>query len=791
MVSASVSSLDRKLARDLWSLKTQVLSIALVIASGIAGFIGCFSTYGSLRWSRDNYYDNARFAHVFAYAKRAPQSLAASIAEIPGVAEAETRIVRDAQLSLPGVTPPMVARLIGFDIAHPPGMNRLTLTHGRWPAPGAAHEVLVNQRFVEARRLKLGERLQVLINGRLESLAFVGAVLTPEYIYPTRGGALPDDEWFAIVWMDERTLAAAFNMEGAFNSVVVRLQHGASAERAAEALDRLLAPYGGLGAAGRADQASDRILNQEISQQRIFGTVMPALFLFVAAFILNVVLHRQVNAQRGEIAALKALGYHDRWIAAHYFKFAVVIVALGVVLGIGFGRWFGIAMTRLYTNLFHFPDFNFFMPAWAVLTGSALALVSALGGALAAIRGVLRLKPAEALRPPAPAEFRPLLVERLGMPELLTPSQRMIMRSLERKPLRALVTVAGIVASIAILISGIFWGDGLEWFIDVQFNKVQRGSVTVAFAEPLSASVAGELARLPGVLQVEAMRAIPVRLRAGMRTYRTALSGVSDDALLMRILDANLEQARPVPSGVVLTRRLARRLGVSPGERVQAELLEGRRVQAELVVAGTVDEMVGMSAWMRLEDLNRLARDGDVVSAASLLVDRADEPALLARLKESPAAANVIVARSLLKTFRETSGYNILFFTTVISLFAATIAAGVVYNNARIQLAERAWELASLRVLGFTRGEVSLFLLGELAVEIALAIPLGFLAGYFLSAFIVAMMQQEVFEFPLVIFKSTYLYAGAMIAAAGVVSALVVRNRVDRLDLVAVLKTRE
>ena len=790
-----VSGLDRKLLRDLWSLKTQVLSIALVIACGIAGFIGSLSTYESLRWSRNDYYDTARFAHVFASAKRAPQALAERIAAIPGVAEAETRIVRDAQLSLPGVVPPMIARLIGLDFAHwpemRPGLNRLTLTSGRWPAAGATHEVVVNQRFVEARRLRLGDRLQVLMNGKLESLSFVGTVLTPEYIYPTRGGALPDDEWFAIVWMDAPALAAAFDMEGAFNSALVRLQHGASVERAADALDRLLAPYGGLGATGRVDQASDRIVTQEINQQRIFGTVLPAIFLFVAAFILNVVLHRQVNAQRPEIAALKALGYDDRWIAWHYLKFASVIVLLGVVFGVGIGRWLGSAMTRLYTDLFHFPDFHYFMAPWVVVGGAAFALVAAFGGALAATRGVLRLKAAEALRPPAPAEFRPLLVERLGYPQLLTPSQRMIMRNLERKPLRALVTIAGIAGSVAILISGTFWADALEWFIDVQFNKVQRAGVTVAFAEPVSADVTRELGRLPGVLEVEVTRAIPVRLRAGPRSYRTALSGVADNPRLARILDGKLVEAKPVPGGVVLTRRLAERLQLAPGERVQAELLEGRRVQADLVVAGTVDEMVGMNAWMRLEELNALAREGRVVSVASLLVDRADESRLLERLKGSPAAAGVIVTRAILKTFRETSAYNIIFFTTVLSLFAATIAVGVVYNNARIQLAERAWELASLRVLGFRRGEVSFLLLGELALEIALAIPLGFAAGYRLAALIVGMMSHEVFEFPVVVFRTTYLYAGVVVAAAGVVSALIVRNRIDHLDLVAVLKTRE
>ena len=454
-----LSALDRKLLRDLWTLKTQVASIALVIACGIAGFIGTLSTHGSLVSSREHYYDSARFAHVFAGAKRAPATLADAIRALPGVNDVETRVVRDAQLSIPGVVPPMIARLIGLDFAHPPGMNRLTLKSGRWPAPGARDEVVINQRFLEARKLALGARLDVLMNGKRESLRLVGTVLTPEYVYATRGGGMPDDEWFAVVWMDDPVLRAAFNMEGAFNSVLVRLQKGASEAGAIEALDRLLEPYGGLGAVGREDQVSNRILSQEIDQQRIFGTVLPAIFLAVSAFILNVVLHRQVNAQRGEIAALKALGYESRWIAWHYLKFASVIVLLGVVAGIGLGAWLGHAMTGLYVDFFQFPEFRYRLPPWVVLAGTAAALAAAFGGALAAIRGVLRLRAAEALRPPAPARFRALLIERAGLAGLLTSSQRMVLRNLERKPLRAAVTVAGIAGSVAILISGTLWSE--------------------------------------------------------------------------------------------------------------------------------------------------------------------------------------------------------------------------------------------------------------------------------------------------------------------------------------------
>jgi putative ABC transport system permease protein len=786
-----MKALDRKLARDLWSLKTQVVSIALVIACGIGGFIGSFSTYGSLLWSRDNYYATARFPHVFASAKRAPMALLERIRNIPGVVEVEARVVRDAQLSIPGVVPPMIARLIGQDFEHPGGMNRLTLKSGRWPAPGARGEVVVNQRFLEARSLRLGERMNVLLNGKLERLTLVGTALSPEYIFATRGGGMPDDEWFAVLWIDASKLAAAFNMEGAFNSVLLRIEKGASEQATLDAVDRVLEPYGGFGAVTRDEQISHKIITQEISQQRIFGTVLPSIFLLVAAFILNVVLHRQVHAQRGEIAALKALGYEDRWIAAHYLKFASVIVLVGTAIGIALGWWLGNAMTGLYTDLFHFPQFHYFMPLWLALAGAAAALAAAFGGAFAATRGILRLRAAEALRPPAPAEFRPLLVERLGHPELLTSAQRMIMRNLERKPVRAATTIAGIAGSVAILIAGTFWGDSLEWFIDVQFNQASHADVHVGFAEPVSRSVRLELERLPGVGQAELTRAIPVRLRAAHRSYRTALTGVEDGAALSRILDAELREARPAPGGVLLTTRLAERLGVAPGDEVLAELLEGKRAKSALRVTGTVREIAGMNAYMRLDELNRLAREGPLVSGAALSVERARETTLLERLKEMPAAAVVIVNRGLVDTFRETTARNVMFFTTVLSIFAAVIAVGVVYNNARIQLAERSWELASLRVLGFTRREVSVLLLGELAVEIAAAIPLGFVAGFWLVVLLLALMSHETIEFPLVIFPATYVYAGAVVLAAGVVSALIVRNRIDNLDLVAVLKTRE
>ena len=784
-------ALDRKLWRDVWSTRSQVLSIALVIACGIAGAIASFSTHQSLLDARARYYDQARFPHLFAETRRAPRPLLTRIEAIPGVAEVEARVVRDAQLDVPQVDQPIGSRVIGMDLERRPQMNRVTVQHGRWPMPGASGEVLINQRFAEVRHIVPGTRLTALLNGKREALVVVGTALSPEYIFATRGGALPDDEWFAVLWMDEKQLAAAFDMDGAFDSVLLRLEHGASTARVADALDRLLEPYATPGAYARTEQTSHKIISQEIDMQRVFGTIIPTVFLLVAAFILNVVMHRQVNAQRGEIAALKALGYGNASIATHYLAYSAVVVAIGIASGIVVGDRLGRGMTALYTRVFHFPDFAYGNTPWVVLASVVVALLAAFGGTLSAVASVIRLRPAEALRPPAPAQFRPLLVERLGIPQLLSASARMIFRNLERRPARALLTIAGIAGSVAIIISGACWQDAVDRFVDVQFRSAQPADVYVGFADPRPIEVESELRRLPGVQEVEVSRSVAARLRAGHRSYRTAVTGIRDEAHLQRIVDADFRTAHPVEGGMVLTERLARRLDVGPGDVLSVELMEGRRTVTQLPVAATVAELSGMTAWMRLADLNRLAGEGSVASMAGMRVDVSQQGALLHELKSIPIVSNVIVKSTLLDTFRRTSAHNLLFFATVLTAFAVIIAIGVVYNNARIQLAERAWELASLRVIGFSRGEVSVLLLGELAVEVALAIPLGLLGGYWLSNLILSLARAEAYQIPLVILPATYVYAALAIVGAGIVSALIVRNRIDRLDLIAVLKTRE
>ncbi len=787
-----MKALDRKLLRDLRLMWSQALTIALVVASGIAGFMASFSAYDSLATSRDRYYQEARFADVFATLKRAPLALESQLAAMAGAAHVETSLSHVVPINLPGVADPIIGRLIGLDAQAPPRLNRVHLRSGRMVAGHAsgALEALVSEAFATERQLKPGDRLQALINGKRETLLVVGIALSPEYIFAGMAGS-PDQRGFGIFWLDRRALAAAYNMAGAFNQVAVRLAPGATEGPVIDALDRLLAPYGGISAHGRDQQMSHLIVNSEIKEQRVLGTVLPSIFLAVAGFLLNVVLGRQIATQREQIAALKALGYDNAAIGVHYLKLVMVIVVLGVVLGVALGAVLGHSFVGLYAEVFRFPDLAYRLRPALVLAAIGVAVLAAVLATLQAIRATVTLAPAEAMRPPSPGVYKPLLLERWGWHSALSPGARMVLRTMERRPLRTVLTTLGIAVAMAIVITGAFWRDSIAMLLTTQFNQVLRGDVIIGLTEASPAQVLHEVARLPQVTAVEGARDSPVRLVHANQHWRGSLQGKPEQPELHRIVGLGHQVHTAPRDGLLLTNRLADRLHVQPGDLVRVEFLEGRREVVSLPVTGLVTEMMGMNAYLERRALNRLLREGDLVSQVTVSVVRAQEADLLNELKELPRVALAVSKSVMQRNIEDVTARNVLVFSLILTSFATVIAIGVVYNNARIALAERAWELASLRVLGFTRGEVSAFLLGELAIEIALALPLGMALGYGLAATIVHLIQSDEFFFPIVISPATYAYAALSVLVAGGVSALIVRRRVDTLDLVGVLKTRE
>ncbi len=787
-----MAALNRKLIRDLWEIKGQAIAISLVIGCGVALFVLSLSALRSLELTQQTYYDRYQFAQVFAHLKRAPLSLVDRIAAIPGVGRVQARIVVSVNLDVPGLDEPAIGRFISLPETRPPNLNRLYLRSGRHLQPGRDNEVLASEAFAKANRLHVGDTVYGVINGRRKALRIVGIALSPEYVYEIQeGDMLPDSRHFGVFWMGEEALAIAYDLDGAFNDLTLSLMRGASEDEVLHRLDELIEPYGGLGSYLRKDQTSHLFVSNEIEELRGMGMVAPTIFLGVAAFLLNVVLSRLIGTQREQLAALKAFGYSNREIGWHYLKLVLVIATLGVLVGTLTGAYLGRGLTRMYTQFFHFPiytyqlDANVIALAWLV-TGAAAA-----AGTANAIYRAMRLPPAEAMRPEPPANYRRTMLERLGLERLVSPVARMVLRQLERRPLKAGLSCTAIAMAVAVLVMGNFMEDSIDYLIESQFFMTQRYDMSLAMVEPVDERALREISHLPGVIYAEPSRTIGTRMRGTHRHRRVAIIGLRSDAQLYQLVDAD-QAVLPLPAdGLVVSAKLAELLGVKLGEEVTVEVLERDRPVRRIPIVGTLRDFSGTTAYMNIDALRRLMREGPLVSGVHLAVDAAQRDALYTRLKATPAVAAVTIKDSALRSFRDTFAEALLRMRMINVVFAVIIALGVVYNSARISLAERSRELATLRVIGFTLGEISGILLGELAVITCLAIPLGLVMGYAFCWLAIASVNQELFRLPLVVAPSTYAFAATVVVLATLASAWIVRRRLDELDLIGVLKSRE
>jgi putative ABC transport system permease protein len=787
-----VSHLDRKLWRDLARMKGQAIAVALVMACGLAMMVMARSLIRSLEVTRTDYYEAHRFAHVFAQLTRAPWSIADRVAEFPGVTCVQPGLSLQVTLDLPGLDEPASGLVRSVPDYGGPRLNQLFLRRGRWLAPGGCGEVLVGEAFAEANQLQPGDTLAMLLNGRRRELRIAGIVLSPEFVFESRPGtALPDNRSYGILWMSYAELAAAYDLDGAFNFLVLALAPGTAERSVIAALDRLLEPYGGRGAYGRAEHPSHVRLSDEIRVLHTLSIGFPAVFLTVSALMTNAVLLRLLTLQREQIAILKAFGYTNRQIVLHYLKFAFVITAAGVALG-GCGGWLlGRRMVRLYHLFFRFPELGFHFDRVALVLALAASVVAAGLGVFGAVRRAARLPPAEAMRPEPPARFRQALIEHTGVARWLSHTFRIAVRNIERRPMQALFTVAGLALATGILIIPNCFRDSVNEVLEFQWDVVQRQDIGIGLVEPDSSAVRFALAQLPGVRTVEPVRSVFVRLRHGHRHRQLAIRGLLPASQHDRVIDAQNRRIDLAPGGLVVSAKLAEVLHARPGDSLTVEVLEGKRPVAGVPLTALAEDFAGMVAYLDLATLNGLLQEGDLINSASFTVDGARRSEFLRALKQVPRVGWVAIKASLRESFRQSTAASINLIQRIYMFFATVVAFGVVYNSARISLAERARELATLRVIGFSRREVGSVLLTELVLLALVAVPFGLVLGTGFAVFIVRAVNTETVRVPTVLTMHNYAYAVLVVAVASFLSALVVLRKLGHLDLVGALKAPE
>ena len=788
----SAGTMNRKLIRDLWRMKGQVAAIGAVVAMGVMMLVMMSGLLVSLREARRAYYERYRFADVFAPLKRGPRSLLPSLAAVPGVSAVEGRVTGDALVDLPGIDLPIRARALSLPDMDGAYLNGVRLTDGRLPAPGVSDEILLLQSFASAHKLGPGDAISATLNGSRRNLRIVGLAQAPELLYVSAPGEIgADDARFGVLWMERKALESAYGLKGAFNEALLSLERGARSQPVLDAVDRILGPYGGAGAYGRSEHVSNRFVEEELRQLSSMSVLMPPLFLAVAAFLLTLVISRMVQSEREQIGLIKAFGYSDLAVGLHYFKLALAIAVLGAAAGCVLGVMSGRRLVRVYLLFFKFPFLTFRLDPAPFVMGFLASLASASLGGHFVLRRVFALTPASAMRPPTPPDYSRFgdLSKRLGA--RLDQPCKMVLRRLLRRPGRMAGAAFGIASGMALSVAMISLMASFDHMLDLTFNVIDRSDVSLTFNEDLPDRAIFELLSLPGVLEAEAMRSVPVILRHGLRTHHGTIDGLIPSPRLYRALDGELNEIFLRKGGVVLARTLARTLGVRAGDVLEAEVRTGRRPRLLLPVVGVAGSLLGAPAYMDREDLNGILREPGRISAAFLRIDRGRSASIYSKLKRMPSVAGVRLKSEALSALRYQMDAGAGAMRYIMLAVAGVVAFGIVYNSANIAYAERARDLASLRVMGFTRGEAAFVLLGELAVVTLAALPAGTLLGYLLSLALAEGFSTELYQIPALFSPASAGLGASVVLGSAAASGWLVKRTLDGADLVSAIKTRE
>ncbi len=787
-----VSPLDRKLGRDLWRMKGQSLAIAVVIALGVLMLVMMDGLVNSLDQTRAAYYERYRLADVFAPVKRAPDHVLRDLAAIEGVGAVEGRIAGGALIDLEGEPAPIRAFAVSLPDFGTPRINDVYLTDGRRINPSRKDEILLLDGFARARGLAPGDHLSATMNGARRTFDIVGLVQSPEYLYAVAPGELaPNDANFAVLWMSRDALGAAFDLDGAFNEALIALGRNANLDAVIDAVDRVLDPYGGVGAYGLDDQISNRFVSEEISSLRVSARSVPPIFLAVAAFLLYIVISRMIHAEREQIGLLKAFGYSSLEVGVHYFKFVLAVAVGGALLGCMFGVLSGRGMVELYLDYFKFPFLVFNVDPAAFIIGFSASVLSASFGGVVVLRQVFALTPAVAMRPSAPADYTRSVSFSEQLKKVLDQPSRMVVRRIARQPGRAVAAIVGIGSGMALSVAMLTVLASFDKMMDVNFSVLDRSDVTVSFVEPLSDKTLFDLQNVAGVIEVEPFRSVPAILRNGRYSHRGALSGLISEPRLNRAVAADNSAIFVRGDGIILAEPLAAKLNIAPGDRLTVDVREGRRPTLELPVVGVTQSLLGAPAYFELGALNQALKEPGRVSGAYLRIDSAKADDIYVALKDMPAVAGVSIKSKARGAFQQMMDEGAGGMRYIMAAIAAIITFGIVYNSARIAFAERERDLASLRVIGFTKGEASFVLLGELGIITLLALPFGIALGHYLSLAVSAGFSTDLYQIPVSFAPASYGVAVVAVLTAAGVSGWLVNRDVGKLDLVASLKTRE
>lgn len=797
--------LNRKLVRDTLASAGTLATVIVIMAVGTGIFVGMRSAQRILAASQADYYRAYRFADFWIDVKKAPLTAVEPIRRMPGVADVNARVVFDVIVDVPDEVQPISGRLIsapprGFDQT----INGIVLVRGSGFSDDREEEAIISEAFAREHHLQPGDRVSLILNAKLESFIIVGTAISPEYVYMVRGVGdfIPDPRHFGILYIKEDYARRVLDFQDACNQVVGRFVADAPPDGQAgnedpsafllQRMERQLDPYGLIAAIPRERQASNRFLSDEIRSLGVTAYIMPTIFLFVAALVLNVVMSRLAERQRTIIGTLKALGYSDRQVLAHFMGFGLLTGLLGGAAGSTLGVLLARGMIEIYKEFFQFPRFEFHVYFDLIAIAMTMSLAFALAGTIKGVRRVLELHPAEAMRPRPPERGGAVFLERF--PRLWRAMgfrTHIALRGMARNPGRTLTGMIASTLSVAIILIALGLSESVRFLLDFQFERVLHSDVDIGMQEERSIRAVYEARRLPGVDRAEPVLAVTCDIRRGRESRRLSISGLSAEHRLTTPVAADLQPIEIPEQGLVLTRKLAEIFNARVGDSLELTPVRGRRETRTARVGAVVEGLVGLECYADIRYLSRIMGETLAVNGVQMAVNPADMPALFRTIKRLPNAQGLSIRANTRDNIRNTFVRTMSFSITSIIIFAGTIAFGSVLNASLIEIGDRMRDISTFRVLGYKPGQVASIFFRQNMVIITVGLIAGLPLGYFLSLLIAHAYNTELFRMYVAISWRSVVATTALSLTFVLVAQWVVYRQVSKLDWLEGVKVKE
>ena len=797
--------LDRKLVRELWGSKWLLSAIISIIVVGVTCLVSMGTAYSNLTEAKRRYYRQCRMADFSIDLKKAPLSDLELVAEIPGVAAIRPRIGFYATVDIEEGTvkvdrsalEPLNGLVLSLPDRREPILNDIVLKRGSYFTDRRESEVIVNEAFALANGLEPGDWIRLVLNNRRQELFVVGTAVSSEFVYLLGPGTIvPDPDHFGVFYVKKSYAEDVFDFDGAANQVLGKMvtDGGISTDNVLSRAEQLLASYGVFSTTPLKDQPSNQYLSQEIEGLRSFAFFMPCVFLTVAAMVLNVLLTRLAEQQRTVVGTLKALGYSDGQVFAHFLKFGLSVGLTGALIGCVIGYVLAELLTWVYTFFFEFPDLRNHFKTNLHVTAVLISLLCAALGSLRGTRAVLRLQPAEAMRPKPPRQGKAILLERLTVFwSRLSSGWRMVLRSVVRNRMRTAAGVFAAAMGASVLVSGFMMKDASNFLVDFQFKWVVKSDVELTFKDEKSEDVVAEAQRLPGVDIAEPVLNVACTFNNGQHRRKGGITGLAPGATLTVPRDRAGRPIRIPSAGLAMSRKLAEILHLERGDLVTIRPIKGLRREHTVPVAEIADSYMGTAVYADIHYLSRLISEELAVSGLQLATSHDENQLreLYRELKEMPALQGVTNRADMVESLEKTLVLNMLVFIGCLVVFAGVVFFGSILNASLVNLAERQREVATLRVLGYGPWQIGSLLLRESMIVTLIGTVLGMPIGYLMTVGMANGYDSEMFRFPVILTPGTLVLTLVMAVLFGSLAHLCVQLSIHRMDWLEALQAKE